>query len=187
VLALALGVTGFWSYGPLLLETLFGITPLVSGYLLAAEGLAWSGATFAVSSVPASAGRLLIRVGTAIVAVGATGLAAAVPAGSLAGMVACLLLQGIGFGLCWPAIVQRTVNCATEDERSLAAAAPGTIQGIGYAVGAAATGIVANLSGLAAGVSAPAAEAAAFWVFAAFVPVLALGVVAAWRFTAERA
>ena len=186
VFALALGVTGFWAYGPLLLQTLFGITPLVSGYLLAGEGLAWSAATFAVAALPPRAGRALIRVGTTIVAVGATGLAVAVPAGSLPGIVACLVLQGMGFGLCWPSIVQRIIHAATEQERSLAAAAPGTVQGIGYAVGAAATGIVANLSGLAAGISAPAAQAAAFWVFAAFVPVLVLGVLAAWRFTAER-
>ena len=59
------------------------------------------------------------------------------------------------------------------------------MQRIGFAVGAAATGIVANLAGLAEGVSLAAARAAGFWVFAAFVPVLAVGMAAAWRFTAE--
>ena len=186
VFTLSLATTGFWAYGPLLLETLFGIAPLVSGYLLAGEALAWSAATLAIAAVPAGAGRVLIRVGAAVVAAGTAGLALAVPAGSLMGIVACLLLQGAGFGLCWPAVVQRTVQCAAEPERTLAAAAPGTVQRIGYAVGAAATGIAANLSGLADGASAPAARAAAFWVFAAFVPVLAAGVLAAWWFTAEK-
>ncbi|MFZ1425306.1 MAG: hypothetical protein WAS21_00895, partial [Geminicoccaceae bacterium] len=55
----------------------------------------------------------------------------------------------------------------------------------GYAVGAAATGIAANLAGLGDGASLAAARSAGFWVFAAFVPMLAIGVVAAWRFTAE--
>ena len=88
-------------------------------------------------------------------------------------------------GLCWPAIIQRTVRFAADPERGLAAAAPGTVQRIGLAVGAAATGIVANLSGLGDGASAVATRTAGFWVFAAFVPVLATALLAAWRFTAE--
>jgi hypothetical protein len=119
-----------------------------------------------------------------MVSAGAAGLALAVPAGSLAGIVLCLLLQGCGMGLCWPAIVQRTVRCADQAEGTLAAAAPGTVQRIGFAVGAAATGIAANLAGLADGVSPAAARTASFWVFAAFVPVLAVALAAAWRFTA---
>ena len=186
VFALSVGTTGFWAYGPLLLEALFGIAPLVSGYLLASEALAWSAATMAVAALPVSAGRLLIRIGTTVVAVGAAGLVAAVPAGSLLGILVCLLLQGAGMGLCWPSIVQRTVRCADPGEAGLAAAAPGTVQRIGLAVGAAASGIFANLAGLAHGVSPDAARAAGFWVFAAFVPVLAVALPAAWRFTADR-
>ncbi len=120
-----------------------------------------------------------------MVVTGAAALALAVPAGSLPGIVACLLLQGAGMGLCWPAIVQRSVRCADATEGTLAAAAPGTIQRIGFAVGAAATGIAANLAGLGDGVSPEAARAAGFWVFAAFIPLLALALAAAWRFTAE--
>ena len=184
--ALAAATTGFWAYGPLLLKVMFGIEPLISGYILAGEALAWSAATMMVAAATVSAGRMLIRVGTALVAAGAAGLALVVPAGSLAGIVVCVLLPGVGFGLCWPAIVQRTVRFAAEPERALAAAAPGTVQRIGYAVGAAATGIAANQSGLADGMSLGAARAAGFWVFAAFIPVLVVGMGAAWRFTAAK-
>ena len=165
---------------------MFGIEPLISGYILAGEALAWSAATMMVAAATVSAGRMLIRVGTALVAAGAAGLALVVPAGSLAGIIVCVLLPGVGFGLCWPAIVQRTVRFAAEPERALAAAAPGTVQRIGYAVGAAATGIAANQSGLADGMSLAAARAAGFWVFAAFIPVLVVGLGAAWRFTAAK-
>ncbi len=185
VFALAVATTGFWAYGPLLLAVMFGVQPLVSGYILAGEALAWSAATMAIAAAPVSAGRTLIRTGTALVVLGSAGLAFAVPAGSLVAVVACVLLPGVGFGLCWPAIVQRTVHYAAEPERALAAAAPGIVQRIGYAVGAAASGVVANLAGLADGISLAAARAAGFWVFAAFIPVLTLGMVAAWRFTAE--
>jgi MFS family permease len=186
VFALSAATTGFWAYGPLIVKILFGTKPLVAGYILAGEAIAWSLATMAVSSATPSADPWLIRAGAVGVAAGAAGFAIAVPTGSLAGMVGCGLLQGAGFGLCWPAIVQRTVRFADPAEQSLASASVSTVQRIGYAVGTAAVGIAANLSGLAEGVSAAAARTAGFWVFAAFIPVLMFGILCAWRFT-ERA
>jgi MFS family permease len=186
VFTLSVGTTGFWAYGPLILKVIFGTDPLFSGYALAAEALAWSLATLAVSSAPATADRSLIRAGAVAVVAGAAGFAIAVPKGSPSGILVCSILQGVGFGLFWPAVVQRLVRYAGGGEEALAAASPSTIQRIGYAVGTAMAGIAANLCGLAAGVSSAAAGLAAFWVFAAFFPVLAIALVAAWRFTADR-
>ena len=73
------------------------------------------------------------------------------------------------------------VESVPAGERERGASSLPTIQLLGYALGAAASGIVANLSGLAADVSRGAVELAAFWEFAAFVPLAALGVAAAWR------
>jgi MFS family permease len=187
VLALAAGTTGFWAYGPLLLKILFNVDPLVSGYILAGESLAWSAASLAVANMPPRADAALIRGGVGFVAICAAGFAAAAPAGTLLGLMACAVAQGSGFGLCWPSIVRRIVQCAGEGERDLAAAAPDTIQKIGYALGASAVGIAANLSGLADGVSAGAAKAAGFWIFASFIPLLMAGLFCAWRFTASSA
>jgi MFS family permease len=183
VFALSVATTGFWAYGPLILKILFGTPPLVSGYILAGEAVAWSIATLAVSKAHPSAGCWLIRVGVSMVALGAAGFTLAVPAGLLDGMVLCALLQGFGFGLCWPSIVHRMAQFSDDAERPLAVTSPETMQRIGYAVGAAAVGIAANLSGLAAGISIAAAKAAAFWVFAAFVPLLLLALLLAWNFT----
>jgi MFS family permease len=187
VFALSVATTGFWAYGPLILTILFGTPALTSGYILAGEAVAWSLATVAVSKASVSADRWLIRAGVTLIALGAGGYAVAVPAGVLAGMVLCGLLQGLGFGLCWPSIVHRMARLADEADRPLAVTAPETMQHIGYAVGAAAVGIAANLSGLAGGISVAAAKSAAFWVFAAFVPVLILALVCAWTFTARDA
>ncbi len=183
VFTLSVGTTGFWAYGPLLLTVLFATNPLFSGYALAAEALAWSLATVAVSGASIRADRPLIRGGAVAVVAGAAGFAWAVPFGSLAGIVVCSLLQGVGFGLFWPAVVHRLVRYAHRSEQDLAAASPSTIQRIGYSVGTAVTGIVANVAGLAEGVSAPAARIAAFWVFAAFFPILVAALWAAWQFT----
>lgn len=184
VFALAMGTTGFWAYGPLILKILFDTNPLITGYILAGEALAWSVATMAAARVTPADDQWLIRMGAASIAAGAAGFALAVPAGSLLGLVGCALLQGAGFGVCWPAIVQRTVRYADLAERSLASGSVSTVQRIGYAVGTAAVGIAANMSGLAEGVSAAAAKTAGFWVFAAFIPILGMGLLCAWRFTA---
>jgi Na+-driven multidrug efflux pump len=61
------------------------------------------------------------------------------------------------------------------------------MQIIGYALGAALSGIVANLCGLGEGASAEAAGRAAVWVFVAFLPLGGLGIWASRRFTAEPA
>ena len=89
---------------------------------------------------PAIAETTLIRGGARIVAMGAAGFAVAVPSRSLIGMVACAILQGAGFGICWPSIVLRIVRFSDESEKSRGSAAPSTIQRIGYAVGTAAAG-----------------------------------------------
>jgi len=185
VFALSVATTGFWAYGPLSGKILFNTKPLVIGYILAGECIAWSLATLAVATATPAADTWLIRGGALGVALGAAGFAVAVPGGSLAGMIACGLLQGAGFGLCWPIVVQRTVRFADPAEHSLASASVSIVQRIGYAVGTAAVGIAANISGLADGISVAAAKNAGFWVFAAFVPVLLVGLVSAWRFTSS--
>lgn len=183
VFALSMSTTGFWLYGPLILKIVFGTNPLIAGYVLAAESLAWSLATLVVSKTRAVSEILVIRLGAAVISIGAAGFAIAVPAGAMKGIVICALLQGLGFGICWPATLHRLVRFSTPSERSLTSASQTTIQRIGYAVGTAAAGIAANVAGLGEGISIVAAKAAAFWVFAAFIPTLCLAVLSAWRFT----
>jgi hypothetical protein len=183
VLALSMSTTGFWLYGPLLLKIVFGTNPLIAAYILAAEGLSWSLATMVVSRIDRLSEILLIRIGVAVICTGAACFAVAVPAGIMSGIIACALLQGLGFGLCWPAIAHRLVRLSMPSERSLASASLTTVQRIGYAVGAAAAGIAANVSGLSEGISIAAAKAAGFWVFAGFIPILCLAVLGCWTFT----
>jgi hypothetical protein len=39
VLALSIATVSFTVYGPLLMETLFGVTPLVAGFMIAVESV----------------------------------------------------------------------------------------------------------------------------------------------------
>ena len=183
ILGLSISTTGFWLYGPLLLKILFGTNPLAAGYILAAESLAWSLATLLVSRLAWLSEIVAIRAGAAIISLGAAGFALAVPSGAMPAIVACALLQGLGFGLCWPGILHRLVRCSAPGERSLTSASQTTVQRIGYAVGTAAAGIAANLSGLGDGISIAAAKAAGFWVFAGFIPIIGTALLSAWVFT----
>jgi hypothetical protein len=69
-----------------------------------------------------------------------------------------------------------------EEKDRLASAIP-TVQRLGYAVGAAYIGIVANAAGFADHIGAETARAVGFWIFAGSLPLAGLGLAAAWAFT----
>jgi len=183
VLALAAGSAAFASYGPLLLELLFGVSPLLAGYILAGESIAWTIGTLATSGLSPATEPLVIRGGAALIGAGGIGLAAFVATGPLLCILLSVALQGFGYGICWPFIVRRIVVAAAPGERDLAASACSSMQRIGYALGSSASGIAANAVGLGEATGRGVAKAAAFWVFASFVPLLAIGAAAAWRLT----
>ena len=187
VFALSAASTGFWAYGPLILRSAFGIDLLLSGLLLAGESLAWTLCTLAVAGAGPRWGSTLIGTGVATASLGTAGLALAMPSGFVPAIVVCVLLQGAGFGLSWPFLVARVIALARPEERDLAAGAAPTAQRIGYAVGAAGAGIAANAAGFAVGASPEAAHEAASWVFAGFVPLLLIALLAAARFTSRSA
>jgi hypothetical protein len=85
--------------------------------------------------------------------------------------------------LSWPAIAHHLVRSSMPSQRSLVSASQTTVQRIGYAVGTAAAGIAANVSGLSEGTNNAAAKAAGFSVFAGFTPILCLAVLSSWEFT----
>ncbi|MCB8879533.1 MFS transporter [Acidisoma cellulosilytica] len=185
VFALSAGTTGFATYGPLLLTVILGKSALFSGYILAVEAISWSLATITIANLPVFRGGWLIRLGCLCILGGIGGLSLAIPAGSLPGIIGSAMPQGAGFGLCWPAIVECIIDLADPQERALAAGAASTVQRIGYAVGAAGTGIAAHAAGLSADVTLATARSVGFWIFAGFAPLLLAGLVCCWRFSAQ--
>jgi hypothetical protein len=181
VLALSIATVSFTVYGPLLMETLFGVTPLVAGFMIAVESVSWTIAAIVCAGAGARQKPALIPGGAIAITIGIAGLAWTMPQGPVVALLPWVVLLGAGFGMCWAFVLRRVVESVPESERERAASALPTIQLLGYALGAALSGIVANLSGLAADVSRGVVEGAAFWVFAAFLPLAGLGVAAAWR------
>jgi MFS family permease len=179
IAAFAVATCSFSIYGPLILTSLHGMSVLTTGYIIAAESIAWSVLSILVANAPPHRERAIIIAGGTMIAAGIAGFAYAVPAGWVWLILFCAVLQGGGFGIAWPFVTRIIVAAAPEGERTIASGAVPTMQRIGYAVGAAACGIVANASGFSQGLSSETAAEVAKWLFLAFVPLAVLGVLAA--------
>ena len=96
------------------------------------------------------------------------------------------MVKGAGFGICWAFVIKRLREAAAADERDLASAALPTLQQLGFAFGAAAAGIIANLLGAADANDVTSMRAAAPWIFAVFLPFAVLALLAARRLAAAQ-
>ena len=179
--ALALATCSFGFYGPLLLTALHGFTPLTTGLLIASKSVSWSVLAVLVSSAPPVVEGRIIRAGAVMIVAGIGGFALAVPEGSIAALLLCAMLQGGGFGILWPFASRRVVEAALPGEREITAGSFSTMQRIGYAVGGATAGMIANANGFAAGFNRAAASTAAVPLFVYFIPIALLGCFAAFR------
>jgi MFS family permease len=181
VLAFCTANVSFALYGPLLLERLHGIGPLGAGYLLSLESVAWSvAAVLTARTRPEGEGRLL-KLGALGIALSIVLFAIGVPDGPVLLIGAAACVSGGGFGLFWSFLVRRVVAAARPRDRELAAGAVPTLQMLGYALGAAAAGILANVMGFTAEAAEATVVSIARWIFLAFLPLGALGLLAAWR------
>lgn len=179
--AFSAGTITFSIYGPLILTSLHGISILTTGYIIAAESIAWSVMSILVASARPQHERRIILAGAVMIFCGMIGFIYAVPSGSIPLILACAILQGGGFGIAWPFVTRLIVSSAREEERTVTSSAVPTMQRIGYAVGAAFAGIIANAAGFSGGLSGETAHSVAQWLFVAFIPFGVVGCVAALR------
>ena len=179
----AISTMSFIVYGPFVLEALYGITPLMAGYIVALEAVGWGGAAIICVGVRENSEPKLMRCGAGVIALGITGLAISVPYGPVWFITPWAVAAGAGFGLSWGSMVRRVTQAACADERDLAASAIPTTQQIGFAIGAAIAGLVANSFGKLEALSHGQTENLAWWIFAIFIPVILLANIAMWCFT----
>ena len=184
IASLSAATASFTVYGPAIMQALFGASPVVAGYMLGGEALAWT--LVALAFAGAGDPRLKIRLGAVMVALGVAGFAVIMPRGPLLAIGACALVMGGGFGLSWAFIAGRIVANAPPAEEALASSSIPTTNMIGTAVGAAASGAIANLIGFGRGIDPARAAVGGFWLFAAFTPLAVVGCVAAWRLASRR-
>lgn len=145
------------------------------------ESVCRGGAAVIVAWIKMPSEARLIQLGTALLALSLMGFALVMDSGPIWLILVFAGMQGAGFGMMWAFIVRRITESAREKEKDKTASAIPTMQQIGFAFGSAATGIVANSSGFGKVVTVAAAQSAAFWIFAVFIPFALVACIAGWR------
>ncbi|MCR9255580.1 MAG: MFS transporter [Alphaproteobacteria bacterium] len=187
ILTMAIATIAILAFGPLLVTAIHGVSALTTGYIVAAATIGWSVTAFFFSGLPARFDRLMIALGMTVVAVSIVGFLYAIPNGPIWLIAVCAALEGGGFGLAWTFILRRMTKLADPDEVHRISGALPTVQRLGYAIGAAYIGIVANAAGIHSMATEADAVTVARSIFLACVPFGALGLMAMMVFIARPA
>jgi MFS family permease len=155
-------------YVPIFLQRLHGLDPLAAGFTVASASLGWTAASLATAGASGPWRDRLILAGPATMGVSLMAIALLTPHSATLLLVPAIVLLGIGIGQCWPFVAHRVMGGAKAGEEAIAASSVPTVQQMGFALGAALAGLIANASGLSAGTDEGMVRAA-FWVPASFV------------------
>ncbi len=186
--ALTAASMGLTIYGPAILQQLRGLTPLLAGYVVGAEALAWTLMAFVVAGVTTARGeRFWIRVGAGCILAGAVLLAVVMREAVIAWVVAGGALMGAGFGFSSSLMNRRVLGALSAPDKAIGASAFIAVRQAGSATGAAIAGVSANLAGFSAGLTSSTAHAAGVWVFVTTIPLAIVGLWAAWRLSGSAA
>jgi len=173
-------------YSPVLLQRIHGVSPLVAGYVVACEAVGWSGVALFVANAPTRLQGPFIRLGAWLAFIGLAALTLTIGRQPVWTVALAAVVMGSGFGAAFAFIAARVVQGLKGEERALASAAVPTLQYTGGALGAALAGIMAGLLGLGRPFDGDAASRAALPLFSVFLPLMALGALAAWRLGEDR-
>ena len=172
-------------YGPLLMYIIFGAEPLIAGYIIALESLGWTVVAIITSGVREQIESRLIRLGAFFVSSAMMGLIYAMPTGPLWLIALLATCMGMGFGMSWSFVSKRIIANVPETESTQASGSIPTFMRMAMALGSALSGIIANFFGFSEESSIAVARNVAFWCFAAFVPLMLVGLFFAWRVSRE--
>jgi len=178
---------GFAIYGPPILQTLRGYSPLWAGYVVGAESLAWTVTALLVTDASARWDAIWVRVGGLCVVASVAMLAWAMADRPLAWVLTGASLLGAGFGFSWSFLARRVMAVLSDDDRAIGTSAIIAVRQCGAAAGAALSGVAANLVGVSHGLTVETARAASLWVFASAAPLALAGAWAAFRLTGRQA
>lgn len=174
IVLLTITVTATEIFVPLFLQVLHHQPPLLAGYLAAIMGGGWTLGSVGASGVHDRGARRLMQFSPLLAFLGMGGLILVIPSethgdlGHLLPASLALLAVGLGVGLGWPHLLTRVIQAAPKAEQSLASASITTLQLYATALGAALSGMVANVAGLVTPGGIKGTASAAFWLFVIF-------------------
>jgi MFS family permease len=150
---------------PLVLQVLHGVSPLGAGYFSAVRSLAWTAAALCCAGLQGRRAQVAVLLGPLVMTCGVVGHTLVIVPGPLWLLGGCVVLTGIGIGVCFAHLSSWTIALARAGEEELTASCIPTAQSLGLAFGAATAGVVANAAGLATGVSPAVITVVASWVY----------------------
>lgn len=178
ILSLSFATIAITAFGPLLVTAIHDASALTAGYIVACSSIGWTVMAVLVSGSPERFDRLMIGTGMALVVTSIAGFLYAVPNGPIWLIAVCAAMEGAGFGMAWTFILRRTTALSDPHEMQRISGAIPTVQRLGYALGAAYVGIVANAAGFGSMANAQQAADVARWIFLGCVPFALLGLLA---------
>jgi len=183
ILLVAVAYSPLQIFIPIFLQSLHGLDPLSAGYGVACASLGWTAAALLAAGAPEVWRARFILIGPLTMAVSL--VAAGLFADSLL-LVLYLAIFGIGVGIgvCWAFVAQRIMSGARKGDEAIAASSVPTMQQMGFALGAALSGLAANTAGFAVGLPHEAMAHVAFVVPVCFAVSAAIGCVVALRLNA---
>ncbi|MCC3303930.1 MFS transporter [Sneathiella sp. HT1-7] len=173
-------------YGPYLITELHHEPPIVGGYVMACMSIGWSVVAFLASGFAEKYDTRLIVIGMLIITASLPGYAYSLPYGPVWLIAVFAAMQGGGFGMAWTFILRRAIRVAPTDEHERVASAIPTLQRLGFALGAAYAGILANAAGLTEQADSSVMIVVAWLLPLASLPAAAIGLVATYQFTRRR-
>lgn len=186
VLFLSASTTGLITYGPLLMTRIHGMSAWQAGLVLLLESVGWSVVAIWAAGVADRRERTMIAGGFSLAAAGIALLAIVMASGPPAAIAAGSLMMGGGFGMAFVFMIRRATRLVGEGDRERIASAIPTTQRMGYALGAAFAGIVANASGFGDAGGVDNASRAATAIFATALVPAAIGLAAMALFVRRR-
>jgi MFS family permease len=168
-------------YVPMFLQQLHGLDPLAAGFTVASASFGWTIASLGTAGAREPWPDRLIWTGPAMMGASLIAIGLLTPHSTTLLLLPAIILLGMGIGQCWPLVAHRIMGGAKAGEETIAASSVPTIQQMGFALGAALAGLVANASGLSTAIADEGMLRAAFWVPASFAVPAVLAMIVGMR------
>lgn len=168
-------------YMPMFLQQLHGLDPLAAGFSVATASLAWTAASLATAGMAEPWSDRLMLTGPAVMGLSLTMIGLLTLHSATLLLIPAIALLGAGIGQCWPFVAHRIMDSAKAGDETVAASSVATVQQMGFGLGAAIAGLVANVSGLSAAIADEGMIRAASWVPASFIVFAMLAVLMGLR------
>jgi MFS family permease len=174
-------VTTTQTFMPLVLNGVYGVTPLWIGGVTTIFSFGWTAGSLGIAGASPKLQQASMAGGMAISAVALAVLAATV--GDLSTEMVCALffVVGLGIGMTINTVTDWLLSHPPKDEATITAAAVPVMRSLGIVLGSGFAAVLANAAGLGEGVSAPTIIHAVTWIWSASVLAPLAATYCAWR------